>query len=105
MKIVGHKNFSRAWIDGSTNHKTSIIIDHAHSEQHKSATCMMHSHKDTCFKHISYMSGQNFMMADSCGLTKFRAVANNYFHSYTRTSKLAKYIFTYYDGSYTLIRC
>ena len=44
MKIVGHKNVSRAWIDGSTNHKTSNITDHARSDQHKSA--MMHFHKD-----------------------------------------------------------
>lgn len=37
-RICGIKNFSRAWIDGSTNHKTSNITDHANSEQHKVAT-------------------------------------------------------------------
>jgi len=26
-RIEGLKNFSRAWIDGSTNHKTSNIVD------------------------------------------------------------------------------
>lgn len=33
--IVGMKNFSGAWIAGSSNHKTSNIVDHATSEQHK----------------------------------------------------------------------
>ena len=36
-QLTGHKNFSTAWIHGSSNHKTSNIIDHATSEQHKSA--------------------------------------------------------------------
>ena len=44
LKISGHKNFSKAWIGGSTNHKTSNITDHATSDQHKSA--MMHFRKD-----------------------------------------------------------
>ena len=43
-KICGHKNFSRAWIDGSSNHKTSNITDHATSEPHKSA--MMYLRKE-----------------------------------------------------------
>ena len=34
------KNFSKAWIDGSTNHKTSNITDYACSEQHKSAMAL-----------------------------------------------------------------
>ena len=39
-RICGLKNFSRAWIDGSVNHKTCNVTDHANSEQHKSAmTC------------------------------------------------------------------
>lgn len=42
--ICGLKNFSMAWIDGSSNHKTSNITDHANSDQHKSA--MMHLRKD-----------------------------------------------------------
>ena len=37
MRINGLKNFSRAWIDGSSNHKTSNITDHAKSEPHKAA--------------------------------------------------------------------
>ena len=34
-KICGIKNFSRAWILGSTNHKTSNIMDHAKGEPHR----------------------------------------------------------------------
>lgn len=41
-RIGGHKNFSRAWIDGSSNHKTSNIKDHAKSEQHKAAMSLRH---------------------------------------------------------------
>ena len=37
MSINGLKNFSRAWIDGSSNHKTSKITDYAKSEPHKAA--------------------------------------------------------------------
>ena len=43
-KICGHKNFSWAWIDGSSNHKTSNITNHATSEPHKSA--MMYLRKE-----------------------------------------------------------
>jgi len=28
-KIIGMKNYSSAWINGSTNHKTSCVVDHA----------------------------------------------------------------------------
>ena len=35
-------NFSKAWIDGSTNHKTSNVTDHTCSEQHKSAMVLFH---------------------------------------------------------------
>ena len=35
--ITGMKNFSRAWIAGSSNQKTNKIIDHATSEQHHAA--------------------------------------------------------------------
>ena len=41
-RICGLKKFSRAWIDGSVNHKTSNITDHATSEQHKSAMSCFH---------------------------------------------------------------
>ena len=43
-RMCGLKNFSRAWIDGSSNHKMSNVTDHANSEQHKSA--MIYLHKD-----------------------------------------------------------
>ena len=36
-RIEGKKNFSRAWIDGSTYHKTSNATDHVSSKQHKAA--------------------------------------------------------------------
>ena len=35
--ITGLKNFSNAWIKGSTNQKTSNVVDHAKSEQHATA--------------------------------------------------------------------
>lgn len=38
--IRGLKNFSWAWLEGSSKHKTSSIVDHATSEQHK--VTMMH---------------------------------------------------------------
>ena len=36
------RNYSKAWINGSTNHRTSNIIDHANSEQHRAAINMLH---------------------------------------------------------------
>lgn len=36
-KIKGMKNYSTSWVKGSTNHKTSNVIDHANSDQHKAA--------------------------------------------------------------------
>ena len=35
--IAGMKHFSRVWITGSTNHRTSSVVDHATSEQHRAA--------------------------------------------------------------------
>ena len=35
--IQGLKNFSAAWITGSSNHRASNIVDHGKSEQHKTA--------------------------------------------------------------------
>lgn len=43
VSIVGMKNFSRAWITGSSNHKTSNILDHATSEQHRVATIRVYA--------------------------------------------------------------
>ena len=42
-KIIGMKNYSRVWSSGSTNHKTSCVVDHANSDQHKAA--MKHTRK------------------------------------------------------------
>jgi hypothetical protein len=36
-KITSMKNFSKAWITGSSNQKTSNIVDHTMSEQHRAA--------------------------------------------------------------------
>ena len=36
-KVCGHKSFSSVRIDGSSNHKTSNVTDHAKSEPHKAA--------------------------------------------------------------------
>ena len=36
-KICGQKNFLRIWIEGSSNHRTSNVLDHAKSSQHKAA--------------------------------------------------------------------
>ena len=36
-RICGMKNFSEAWITGSENQRSSNVLDHASSEQHKSA--------------------------------------------------------------------
>lgn len=46
MKLSRHKNFSRAWIDGSTNHTSSNITDHATSKQPTCRSAMMYCHKD-----------------------------------------------------------
>ena len=37
------KNFSKAWISGSCNQKTSNIVDHASSEQHHVAMLRVHA--------------------------------------------------------------
>lgn len=42
-RIIGMKNYSGVWIKGSTNHKTSSVVDHAKSDQHKAA--MIHVRK------------------------------------------------------------
>ncbi len=39
--ISSLKNFSRAWIDGSSNHKTSNVSDHANSDSHKAAMILL----------------------------------------------------------------
>ena len=39
--ITGLKNFSNAWIKGSTNQKTSNVVEHAKSEQHATAMARM----------------------------------------------------------------
>ncbi len=42
-KIIGMKNYSNAWINGSTNHKTSCVVDHANNDQRRAA--MNHTRK------------------------------------------------------------
>ena len=36
-KICSRKNYSHAWVSGSTNQRTSNILDHANCDQHKAA--------------------------------------------------------------------
>ena len=36
-RICSMKNYSRAWVTGSTNQRTSNLLDHVASEQHKAA--------------------------------------------------------------------
>ena len=36
-RIQGMKNFSMAWVTGSTNQKSSNVVDHVNNEQHKAA--------------------------------------------------------------------
>ena len=36
-KIISMKNYSNVWINSSTNHKTSCVVDHAKSDQHGAA--------------------------------------------------------------------
>ena len=44
-KICFMRNFSGVWVSGSTNHKSSNIVDHGKSEQH--TTCMAHMRADS----------------------------------------------------------
>ena len=37
-ETCGVKNFSWAFIEGSTNHRTNSVVDHATSYQHEAAT-------------------------------------------------------------------
>ena len=41
--IMGLKNFSTAWINVSTNQKTSNVLDHAKSNQHHAAMSRVHA--------------------------------------------------------------
>ena len=41
--ITGLKNFSRAWIVGSTHQKSSNVVHHAKSEQHHTAMSWVHA--------------------------------------------------------------
>ena len=47
-KVCGTKHFSRTWIDGSRNHRTNNVIDHAGSAQHQAA--MSYKRKETARK-------------------------------------------------------
>ena len=41
------KNFSNVWITGSSNYKSSNVLDHGHSEQHKAAMVRLHAEQAT----------------------------------------------------------
>ena len=42
-RIRGQKSFSNAWIQGTSNQRTSSVIDHANSNQHKAAMSYLKS--------------------------------------------------------------
>ena len=42
-KICAMKNYSRSWIAGSENQRTSNVLDHVASEQHKAAMSHLHA--------------------------------------------------------------
>ncbi len=42
-RIVSLTNFSPVWINGSYNHRTNSIVDHAESDQHKASMDHMHN--------------------------------------------------------------
>lgn len=44
-RIRSKRNFSAAWVTGSTNHRTSNILDHAKSEQHAASMAYMQAHR------------------------------------------------------------
>ena len=44
-KICSMKNYSQASVTGSTNHRTSNVLDHVGSDQHKSAMSHLHTAK------------------------------------------------------------
>ena len=46
-KIIGLKNYSSAWVSGSTNHKINCVIDHARSDQHSVAMIQMRKASST----------------------------------------------------------
>ena len=53
-KICSQKNFSKVWIDGSGNHRTSNVIDHATSSQHKAAMeCLKFDQAKKCQQPLS----------------------------------------------------
>ena len=52
-KIISMKNYSDAWIHGSTKHKTSNVVDHVTSDQHKAALIQV---RKSCSDHITNYS-------------------------------------------------
>ena len=45
--MTGMKYFSKVWITGSSNQKTSNIFDHATSEQHRAVMVRVRADADT----------------------------------------------------------
>ena len=59
-RIKGQKNFSSAWIEGTSNQRTSSMIDHANSNQHKASMAYLkadlakaNNESVTCFSPIA----------------------------------------------------
>ena len=51
--VLSMKNYSDAWIHGSTKHKTSNVVDHVTSDQHKAALIQVCK---SCSDHITNYS-------------------------------------------------
>ena len=101
--IMEMKNFSSAWIKGSTNQKTSNVVDHATSEQHTIAMTWMqvdnakaskvpHAHYAPiakCFSKMdtaTYTGWRNF---DVCYLLAKENMAFLKYLAYIRTGRMS----------------
>ena len=51
-KKIGMKTYSSAWINGSTNRKTSCAVDHANSDQHRAAVNYVRKASGTNHHHV-----------------------------------------------------
>ena len=65
-KSCGHKSFTRARIDGSSNHKTSNIADHAKSGPHKAATMTYFGREQVKSRNDPITSCYYYLTARTC---------------------------------------
>lgn len=57
-KLRGMKNYSSTWVKGSTNHKTSSVLDHANSDQHKAALIQANCSRIACHGWHSFSTNE-----------------------------------------------